>query len=144
MAFAALARADYAGIAVLIFTSMVPPLVYAFWERPLALRAYLALAAAPNAAVGAVGLCEFFARPEWRAARAAAFVACGVVGVVPLLHHVWAAGEPGAAEGDSVQPAVQSPEAVHHCAGSEALHAAGPNPAPAFHRISELVWLSGG
>jgi len=97
--FAALAKADYAGISALIFASMVPPLVYSFWDDAPALRAYLALAAATNAAAAALGLTERFRAPEWRAARAAAFAACGAVGVAPLLHALWASAQPGAPAG---------------------------------------------
>ena len=97
--FAALAKADYVGISALIFTSMVPPLVYSFWDDAPALRAYLALAATTNAAAAAAGLTDRFRTPAWRWARASAFVACGVVGVAPLLHALWAARAPGAPRG---------------------------------------------
>jgi adiponectin receptor len=96
-AFNALAKADYAGISALIFSSMVPPLVYAFWDDAHALRAYLALAAATNSAAAAAGTMDAFRSPAWRWARAGAFIACGVVGGLPLFHSLWRSGLPTAA-----------------------------------------------
>jgi adiponectin receptor len=93
-AFVALAKADYAGISALIFTSMVPPLVYSFWDDAHSLRVYLALAAATNGVAAAAGTLDRFRSSEWRAARAAAFVACGLVGGAPLLHALWRSHQP--------------------------------------------------
>jgi adiponectin receptor len=91
--FTALARADYTGIAVLIAGSNVPCIVYGFWCDPPAMAFFLVLQVVLCGAAAALGLLDAFATKEWRARRAAVFVATGAAGALPALQLYAAAGD---------------------------------------------------
>ena len=85
---------DYAGISGLIFSSMVPPLYYAFTPRNPHLRnAYIFLSVTTNAVCVLLGSLTRFRTPSWRKFRAGAFIISGLSGVAPLLHHFVVARE---------------------------------------------------
>ncbi|KDD76029.1 hemolysin-III-like protein [Helicosporidium sp. ATCC 50920] len=79
-------RFDYVGIAVLVVTSIVPPVYYVFFCHPTARAVYLAAASVLGAATVAVSLFPAFQHPDYYALRAGTFVALGAWGVIPLMH----------------------------------------------------------
>uniref|UniRef100_A0A0A9DIU4 Uncharacterized protein n=1 Tax=Arundo donax TaxID=35708 RepID=A0A0A9DIU4_ARUDO len=80
---------DYAGISVMIVTSFVPPVYYAFLCHPPARVAYLSAITALGALVVAALLSPSCSSPRYRRLRAALFLAMGLSGVVPALHALW-------------------------------------------------------
>lgn len=84
-------RFDYAGIAILIVTSVYPPVYYIFLCRPQARAAYLALSTLLGLASMAVTLLPKFQKPSFHRARALTFVALGLWGIVPISHALAAA-----------------------------------------------------
>jgi adiponectin receptor len=83
-----LQRLDYAGISILIFTSVVAPIFYVFFcDQPTALL-YGLLAALTNGTAIVLGLRDEFATEPWRRARAACYVLSGVLGAVPVIHAI--------------------------------------------------------
>lgn len=84
--FEILARADYAGIAVLIAGSNVPPLIYGFWCAPYWRTMYLAMHCISCGTCVVVGMLDRFQTPPWRLRRMSIFLAAGLFGGVPLVH----------------------------------------------------------
>eukprot|EP00775_Hariotina_reticulata_P005147 gene5147-5387_t len=89
-------RFDYAGIAVLIVTSFVPAMYYAFLCEPFWRNFYLFTTASMGVVVVGLSLPSMFQAREYRVLRATVFVLLGSWGVVPVTHlllnhgHVWA------------------------------------------------------
>lgn len=84
--FELLARADYAGIAILIFGSGVPLMYYAFYCMPVPLTIYLLGSGLSCGACVMLGMLDRFQSHEWRMKRASTFVAAGLFGVLPMTH----------------------------------------------------------
>nr|CAD1840243.1 unnamed protein product [Ananas comosus var. bracteatus] len=79
-------RLDYAGIAVMIVSSFVPPLYYAFLCHPLARLAYLSAVSLLGLLLAVFLLSPALSLPRFRPLRAALFLALGFSGVVPAAH----------------------------------------------------------
>lgn len=77
---------DYAGIAVLIVASFVPPVYYGFLCRPIYVVIYLSIVCVFGLATIAVTLMPRFQDPNYHAFRAAVFTSLGLFGIIPTLH----------------------------------------------------------
>ncbi len=77
---------DYAGIAVLIVASFVPPVYYGFLCRPIYAVTYLGLVTVFGIATIAVTLMPRFQDANYHAFRAAVFSSLGLFGIIPTIH----------------------------------------------------------
>lgn len=77
---------DYAGIAVLIVASFVPPVYYGFLCRPIYVVIYLSIVSVCGLATIAITLMPKFQEPQYHAYRAATFTSLGLFGIIPTLH----------------------------------------------------------
>ncbi|XP_074581908.1 heptahelical transmembrane protein ADIPOR2-like isoform X2 [Curcuma longa] len=79
-------RLDYAGISLMIVSSFVPPVYYAFLCHTTARRIYLGTIAALGLIAVVTLLAPALSSPRFRVFRAALFLAMGFSGVVPAAH----------------------------------------------------------
>jgi adiponectin receptor len=99
--YAGLTVLDYIGISLLIFTSNVPAMRYAFLpEHPALWRLYFWLSLCVNLVAAVLGVAPFFRASSLRHLRALAYVLCGAVGAVPLLHLLWLSHGQRSGEGE--------------------------------------------
>lgn len=76
---------DYVGICILIATSMISLLNYAFDDHPSMRFGFICLTSVLGSACTLVSLLDRFRMREWRPYRAAIFVAYGLSGTLPIL-----------------------------------------------------------
>jgi len=79
-------RLDYAGISIMIVSSFVPPIYYAFLCNPFSRLAYLSIISALGILVILTLLAPALSSPRFRPFRATLFLAMGFSGVVPAVH----------------------------------------------------------
>eukprot|EP00898_Chlorokybus_atmophyticus_P006835 jgi/Chlat1/7152/Chrsp57S06822 len=79
-------RLDYAGIAVMVATSMYPPIYYSFMCTPSWKYFYLITISLLGVSTLAFTLIERFQTPPYRTVRAGLFICLGSYGVIPCLH----------------------------------------------------------
>ncbi|KAJ0989846.1 hypothetical protein J5N97_008202 [Dioscorea zingiberensis] len=79
-------RVDYAGISIMIVTSFVPPIYYAFFCHPLARFAYLSTISILGLLAIVTLLAPSLSAPQFRPFRACLFLAMGFSGVIPAIH----------------------------------------------------------
>ncbi|XP_074581910.1 heptahelical transmembrane protein ADIPOR2-like [Curcuma longa] len=79
-------RLDYAGISLMIVSSFVPPVYYAFLCHPVARRAYIGAIAVLGLLAVVTLLAPALSSPRFRPLRAVLFLAMGFSGVVPAVH----------------------------------------------------------
>ncbi|ONK70492.1 uncharacterized protein A4U43_C05F34270 [Asparagus officinalis] len=79
-------RLDYSGISIMIVTSFVPPIYYAFLCNPLAQLTYLSIISTLGILVIFTMLAPALSSPRFRPFRAALFLIMGFSGVVPAVH----------------------------------------------------------
>lgn len=79
-------RLDYTGISVMIVSSFVPPIYYAFLCSPLPRLAYLSAVSALGLLVVLALLAPALSSPRFRPLRASLFLAMGFSGAVPAAH----------------------------------------------------------
>ena len=77
---------DYAGIAVLIVASFVPPVYYGFLCRPIYAVTYLGMVTVFGIATIAVTLMPRFQDANYHAFRASVFTSLGLFGIIPTIH----------------------------------------------------------
>lgn len=82
-------RLDYTGISIMIISSFVPPIYYAFFCNPLACLVYLSTITAIGLFAIVTLLAPALSSPRFRPIRASLFLAMGLSGVVPALHALW-------------------------------------------------------
>ncbi|XP_008791343.2 heptahelical transmembrane protein ADIPOR2-like [Phoenix dactylifera] len=82
-------RLDYTGISIMIISSFVPPIYYAFFCNPLARLVYLTTITALGLSAIVALLAPALSSPRFRPLRASLFLAMGLSGVVPALHALW-------------------------------------------------------
>lgn len=82
-------KLDYLGIVVLVVTSMVSIMYYGFYETPFLFYFFSCLTCSFGLACAIVSLKERFRTTEWRAYRAAMFVAFGLSAVLPIVTGVF-------------------------------------------------------
>lgn len=78
-------KLDYVGICVLIATSMISLLNYAFDDSHAMRFVFVCLTTILGSMCCIVSLLDKFRKPEWRAYRATIFVAYGLSGVLPIV-----------------------------------------------------------
>ncbi|KAG6523049.1 hypothetical protein ZIOFF_020208 [Zingiber officinale] len=79
-------RLDYAGISLMIVSSFVPPVYYAFLCHPVARRAYIGAIAVLGLLAVVTLLAPALSSPRFRPLRAVLFLTMGFSGVVPAVH----------------------------------------------------------
>ncbi|KAL6012215.1 Casein kinase I hhp2 [Asimina triloba] len=79
-------RLDYSGISLMIVSSFVPPIYYAFLCHPLSRLFYLTTIALLGLGVILTLLSPALSSPRFRPLRASLFLAMGFSGVVPATH----------------------------------------------------------
>lgn len=82
-------RLDYAGITLMIVSSFVPSIYYAFLCQPVAQLIYLSTIAALGLLAIFTLLAPVLSSPRFRPVRATLFLAMGFFGVVPAVHAMW-------------------------------------------------------
>ncbi|XP_072964060.1 heptahelical transmembrane protein ADIPOR2-like [Typha angustifolia] len=82
-------RLDYAGISLMIVSSFVPPIYYAFLCQPLARLAYLSAISFLGLLAIVTLLAPSLSSPRFRPFRATLFLAMGFSGVIPAVHALW-------------------------------------------------------
>jgi len=83
---------DYLGIVFLIWGSFIPSIYYGFHDDVRLVRTYWAMITTIGAGTALVTTSPKFRTPEWRAFRAAMFVAMGLSAVFPIVHGLEARG----------------------------------------------------
>lgn len=86
-------RLDYTGISVMIISSFVPPIYYAFFCNALARHVYLSTITVLGLLTAGFLLVPGLSSPRFRPLRTYLFLAMGLSGVVPALHALWIHGE---------------------------------------------------
>lgn len=81
-------RLDYAGIATLIVTSFYPPVYYGMMCHPRLRAAYLSAITILGAAAIYASLAPHFQSSDYHFFRAGLFLALGLCGIIPAVHHV--------------------------------------------------------
>lgn len=79
-------RLDYAGISIMIVSSFVPPIYYAFLCNPFSRLAYLSIITVLGILAIVTLLAPALSSPRFRPFRATLFLAMGFSGVVPAVH----------------------------------------------------------
>lgn len=79
-------QADYVGIIALIIGSFISSIYYGFQCHPYLQKTYWTMITSIGAACAVVTVNPRFRTPEWRAWRAAMFVAMGMSAVIPVIH----------------------------------------------------------
>ncbi|KAG0465991.1 hypothetical protein HPP92_020155 [Vanilla planifolia] len=79
-------RLDYTGISLMIVSSFIPPIYYAFLCSPLPRFLYLSAITALGFLSTVTLLAPAFSSPRFRPFRAALFLAVGFSGVIPATH----------------------------------------------------------
>lgn len=79
-------RLDYIGISLMIITSFIPPIYYAFYCNPIPLFAYISFIIFLGLSVILTLLAPVFSSPHFRPFRAFLFLSMGFSGVVPAAH----------------------------------------------------------
>lgn len=81
-------KLDYCGISFLIMGSAVPWLYYSFYCRSSTKIIYLAVIISLGIICITISMWDRFSRPDYRPVRAGAFMAFGLSGCVPVIHHI--------------------------------------------------------
>lgn len=79
-------RLDYAGIALMIVSSFVAPIYYAFFCNPLASQIYLTSISLLGILVIITLLAPSLSAPQFRPLRAILFLSMGFSGIIPAAH----------------------------------------------------------
>lgn len=82
-------KLDYCGISLLITSSGIPWLYYAFYCHMQPKRIYLTAICILGIATVLVTMIDSFSTPQWRPYRAGLFAVFGLGGIVPALHHLF-------------------------------------------------------
>ncbi|KAJ8498268.1 hypothetical protein OPV22_008820 [Ensete ventricosum] len=82
-------RLDYVGISLMIVSSFVPPIYYAFLCHPVARVTYLSAIAMLGLLTILTLLAPALSSSHYRSFRAMLFLAMGFFGVVPAVHAMW-------------------------------------------------------
>jgi len=81
-------RLDYTGIAVLITGSFLPWVYYSFYCHAMTKYVYMTAIFTFGVICTVVSMAKAFQLPKYRAKRALLFLAFGICGLVPCVHHV--------------------------------------------------------